>query len=102
MSSLSSYLNARTTFFTGRGWVFDRIGAWLQDPAAARVFLLTGGPGTGKTSIAARVAQMTLGEAPPAHAALGPDSFTFCHFCQGGVEATLSPVTFVRSLSEAP
>ena len=94
-------MSDRTEHFTGRQWVFDRIGAWLSDDAAAHVFLLTGGPGTGKTAIAARVAQMNLGDTPAAHPALGKDRFTYCHFCQAGVENTLSPVTFVQSLSQA-
>ena len=101
MTDLSSYLNGRTKSFSGRGWVFDRIGTWLDDPAGARVFLLTGRPGTGKTAIAARVAQMNAGEVPAAHPALARDRFAFAHFCQAGVESTLSPVSFVRSLSES-
>jgi len=38
--------------FTGRQWVFDRIGAWLADPKASRVFWITGSPGVGKTALA--------------------------------------------------
>jgi WD40 repeat protein len=41
------------TRFTGRQWVFDQIDAWLRDPAASRVFWITGAPGVGKTAIAA-------------------------------------------------
>jgi tetratricopeptide (TPR) repeat protein len=39
--------------FTGRSWVFSEIDRWLAEPMASRIFWLTGGPGTGKTSISA-------------------------------------------------
>jgi len=39
--------------FVGRQWLFDRIDFWLANPAAARIFWLVGGPGVGKTAIAA-------------------------------------------------
>ncbi len=101
MTALSSLLSDRTRHFTGREWVFDAVGAWISDNRGARVFLLTGGPGTGKTAIAARVAQMNSGDVPSAHPSLGTDAFAYCHFCQTGIESTLSPVTFVQSLSQA-
>jgi hypothetical protein len=101
MSALSPYVEERTRYFTGRQWVFSAIGGWLGSDTAARVFLLTGGPGTGKTAVAARVAQMSLREAEPAHPVLGKDGLSYFHFCQAGAEHTLSPVTFVQSLSQA-
>jgi hypothetical protein len=101
MTALSSLLTDRTRHFTGREWVFKAVGAWISDDRGARVFLLTGGPGTGKTAVAARLAQMTLGDVPPGHPSLGRNAFAYCHFCQAGVESTLSPVTFVQSLSQA-
>ncbi|HUL61708.1 MAG TPA: toll/interleukin-1 receptor domain-containing protein, partial [Methanocella sp.] len=39
--------------FTGRDWVFAAIDRWLADGDACRIFWITGGPGTGKTAIAA-------------------------------------------------
>jgi len=101
MNVSSAFLDERTRHFTGRQWVFDAIGAWLADNAGARVFLLTGGPGTGKTAIAARIAQMDAGAIAPAVPPLTPQSLTYAHFCQAGVEHTLSPITFVQALSEA-
>ena len=100
MSALSASVEERTRHFTGRQWVFQALGDWLDREAAARVFLLTGGPGTGKTALAARVAQMSLGLTDARHPALGKDSLSHFHFCEAGAEDTLSPVTFVRSLSE--
>ncbi len=101
MTVSSVYLDERTRHFSGRGWVFDAVNAWLSSETGSRVFLLTGGPGTGKSAIAARLAQMNLGQVAAPHPALGRDSLTYVHFCQTGVEDTLSPVTFVQSLSEA-
>src|SRR4029079_11091996 len=64
-------------------------------------FLLTGGPGTGKTAIAARIAQMDAGAIAPAVPPLTPQSLPYAHFSRAGVEHTLSPITFVQALSEA-
>lgn len=101
MTVTATDLAERTRYFTGRGWVFDAIATWLSNDAAPRIFLLTGGPGTGKSAIAARLAQMNLGEVAAPHPALGTNRLTYVHFCQAGREDTLSPVTFVQSLSEA-
>lgn len=86
--------------FVGREWVFQRIQDWLLGPS--RIFLLAGGPGTGKSAIAARLAQLSDGSvADPAHAELAKGWLTYSHFCQAGLEGTISPLTFVQSLSEA-
>jgi len=39
--------------FTGREWVFKAVDDWLREPAAQRMFWICGGPGSGKTAIAA-------------------------------------------------
>ena len=39
--------------FVGREWVFERIDVWLREPGGSRVFWIVGGPGVGKTAIAA-------------------------------------------------
>jgi AAA ATPase-like protein len=97
----ASFIDERTRHFTGRQWVFDAIDAWLSADVAPRVFLLTGGPGTGKTAIAARIAQMDAGTVVHAVPSLRAGSLAYAHFCQAGVEHTLSPLTFVHALSEA-
>jgi hypothetical protein len=58
----SDYIAERTLNFTGREWVFRAIHEWLSDPDGSRYFLLTGEPGSGKTSIAARLAQLSQSE----------------------------------------
>ncbi len=100
MPALSPTVEARTKHFTGRQWVFKALGDWLVRESAPRVFLLTGAPGTGKTALAARVAQMSLGLTDALHPALGKDGLSHFHFCEAGLEDTLTPVTFVQSLSQ--
>src|SRR5678815_783199 len=95
-------IRERTQQFSGREWVFDAVDAWLRNTDGERVFLLCGGPGTGKSAIAARLAQASIGEATlGAWPALQPGFLTYLHFCQAGSGTTLSPTTFVQSLSQA-
>ena len=61
----SGYIAERTRDFVGREWVFQAIDDWLGDSGGARVFLLTGEPGCGKTAIAARLVEFSQGEARP-------------------------------------
>ncbi len=98
----SGYIEEKTRDFAGRDWVFAEIGHWLADPDLSRLFLLTGGPGSGKTAVAARLAQMSLGQVPPnmlAH--LGKGQLAYFHFCQAQIDATVNPLRFVESLSTA-
>jgi hypothetical protein len=92
----------RTKDFTGREWVLAKIDEWLGNPNAPRIFLLTGGPGTGKTAISARLVQMSRGEIPAdGYPHLGKDSLAFYHFCQANSDATLNPLRFVEALSRS-
>jgi hypothetical protein len=102
-ADVDAYIKERTENFTGRHWVFKNVNDWLADSNDnRRIFLLTGGPGTGKTAIAARLVQLSDGilteESAPA---LGKGWLTYSQFCQAGSEGTLSPLMFVQSLSEA-
>lgn len=95
----STIVDRKSGGFVGRKWVFDRINTWLKGPS--RIFLLVGSPGTGKSAIAARLTQLsdaTLSDAQ--FPELRPGFLAYYHFCQAGQESTLSPLTFVRSLSE--
>jgi hypothetical protein len=94
-------IGERTRQFTGREWVFAAVDKWLSDPQGPQVFLLTGGPGTGKTAIAARMVQMSRGEVPSGWRTLSRGFLAYYHFCQSGLDSTLSPLTFVQSLSQA-
>ena len=94
----SDYIKDRTRDFSGREWVFSKINDWLQKKE--RFFLLTGRPGSGKTSLAARLVQMSLGEISSDNfPTLGRDSLTFFHFCQAQNDPTLIPQRFIEALS---
>ena len=103
----SPYIKGKTENFTGRGWVFQAINDWLSDPdklagsAGASIFLLTGVAGSGKSAVAARLAQMSDGTvAGVSYPKLKLDWLSYYHFCQAGLDSTLIPMTFVQSLSE--
>jgi hypothetical protein len=99
--NFAPYIQERTAGFTGRNWVFERINAWLDDPGVARFFLLTGEPGSGKTAIAARLAQFSTGQTnpPPGSARLGGEFLSAIHFCRAAASDWTDPRTFARSIS---
>jgi len=99
-SSYSDDIVDRTKDFTGREWVFQSIDDWLQSDAE-RVFLITGGPGIGKTALAARLVQMSLRDAnPEEYLSLGEGFLAFAHFCQAFNDPTLIPLRFIEDLSK--
>jgi WD40 repeat protein len=92
-------LAERTKDFTGRAWVFERLDAWVKGTGDGRAFLLTGGPGSGKSAIGARLAQMSAGEAPShPYPHLGPGAIAYAHFCRA-LDVSLDPLRFVEGLS---
>ena len=96
-----SFIAERTENFVGRGWVFDRVDAWLASGSGPRTFLLAGPPGSGKSAIAARLVQLSEGQVAGSWPCLRSGFLVHDHFCQAGLDSTLSPTTFVQSLSEA-
>jgi hypothetical protein len=79
-----AYLDERADSFVGRDWLFEHVRDFLAGPAG--IFLLRGDPGTGKTAVAARLAQASCGRSnsqsgPPA-AALG--AFDAAVVCRSG------------------
>jgi WD40 repeat protein len=72
--------------FSGREWVFTEIDRWLADPVASRVFWIQGGPGVGKTAIAAKIRTRYRQVAA-------------FHFCQHGIETKRNPRRIVLSIA---
>jgi len=99
MINHSDLIAERTKDFTGREWVFHKINAWLERDES-RVFLLTGGPGSGKSALAARLVQISQGEvAAEAWPHLSKGRLTFAHFCQAQNDRTINPLRFIEALS---
>ncbi|MEW6497857.1 MAG: AAA family ATPase, partial [Cyanobacteriota bacterium] len=93
----TDYIADRTTNFTGREWVFEAIQNWLADPKGERFFLLTGEPGSGKTAIAARLAQFAQGEA--SYPGFDGGFLHAVHFCSARDSVWTDPKEFVRSIA---
>ena len=72
--------------FTGREWLLNDLNAWLADSGASRVFWITGGPGAGKTALAAYLCH-TRSEA------------VAFHFCQYGHDDKSDPRRCLMSLA---
>ena len=95
------YINERTTHFTGRQWVFQRIDAWLADPVRPRFFLLVANPGSGKTALFAQLCQFSDGTVVPPDDLLylTPHFISASHFCSAQYSLWIDPLTFTRSLA---
>ena len=93
----SDYIVDRTKNFTGREWVFRAIHEWLSDPDGSRYFLLTGEPGSGKTSIAAQLTRISQGES--VYSKLVPGFLRAIHFCSVGRSNWNDPRNFARSIA---
>jgi hypothetical protein len=100
MIDFSNYIAERTQAFTGRRWVFEAINAWLDDDTS-RDFLLTGGPGSGKSAIAARLAQFAEGTAPPPPSCPHFQSgfLSAVHFCSARDQRWINPLAFAESIA---
>lgn len=100
--NFSAFITDRTRDFTGREWVFAEMDRWLAAEDAPRMFLLTGAPGSGKTAVAARLVQMSLGQvASDPCPRLGRDALAYFHFCQANSDATLNPLRFVEAVFDS-
>jgi WD40 repeat protein len=97
---LPANLAEHTSSFVGRDWVFERLDGFLSGPE--RTFLLTGGPGTGKSTLAARLVEMSRGDEPAegGFPHLGEGAITYAHFCRRGDLVSIDPLSFVKKLSE--
>lgn len=76
------YITEQARDFYGRAKVLTALNKWLVDEGP-RFFAIIGSPGSGKTAIAAQIAQFALGQvpAPPDSANLTPNFLSAIHFC---------------------
>ncbi len=97
---LSPDIQNLTKDFTGREWVFTEIDRWLTDKVAP-FFILKGEPGIGKSAIAARLVQFSLGtkQPPKSCSLIGPGFLACYHFCQARRADTIDPLNFARNIS---
>ena len=100
------FIEEQARGFWGRGHLFGELSTWLtaQGP---RFFAIIGGPGSGKTAIAARLAQFAMGSelAPNNAQSLQKDFLSALHFCSAfdlrwtGDRRWYQPHVFAESLS---
>ncbi|RPI24813.1 MAG: hypothetical protein EHM61_16070 [Acidobacteria bacterium] len=97
----ADYIEQRVAHFTGRDWVFQELDLWLANPASSRYYLLTGEPGSGKSAVAARLSQFSLGEVaqPDACRNLTPGFLRAVHFCSTTASNWIDPLYFARSIA---
>ena len=78
------YVDERAGAFVGREWVFAQVRSFLSGPPGT--FLLRGDPGTGKTAVAARLAQASCGRLGTADSLppVGERAISAGVFCRAG------------------
>jgi hypothetical protein len=76
------------------------IDAWLADRSGAKVFLLVGAPGSGKTVLTKQLQHMSRGgRTPQKYPKIGQGLWVVSHFCRASQPATLDPSGFATSVS---
>jgi hypothetical protein len=86
--------------FVGRDWLLDRVNAWLDEPSAEPILLLTGEPGSGKTTALRWLASGApevpdrSGAGTRLHAMV-----LYAHECVATDEQTLDARYFVQALA---
>src|SRR6266700_1397876 len=97
----ANYISEQTEDFTGREWVFQAVNDWLTTPGESRFLLLTGEPGSGKTAIASRLAQISQGSVAPSLSltSLTPHFLSALHFCSARDSRWIIPYVFAESLA---
>src|SRR5262245_33997902 len=86
--------------FTGRAWLLPKLLRWWEE-SGERIFLLTGGPGTGKSMILGWLAG--FGPEPVDSTAVGQltrlrKAIKAAHFCQAA-SRNITPQAFAQSIA---
>ena len=89
-----------TSQFSGREWLFNKIETWLLE-SSTHFTLITGDPGAGKSAAAAQIVRLaTQCEVPPTAWPRLAESLSVYHFCRDRDDTTLSPLRFVKGISQ--
>jgi hypothetical protein len=101
VSTFTDYVVDRTKDYTDREWIYQDIDGWLGKADGPPIYHLNGKPGSGKTAIAARLAQFAAREAePPAGLEhLAPQFLSAIHFCSTRTPAWTNPFEFTQSIA---
>ncbi len=98
---LPTRVAANIDLFTGRTWLLPEVLTWWEERTSERLFLLTGGPGTGKSMILAWLS----GFGPEPHDAVAAELLTrirtavkASHFCQAA-SRNITPQAFAESIA---
>lgn len=98
------------TGFIGRQWVFDHVDSWIT--SGAKIFVIVGPAGSGKSAIAARLVEVGAGDAREAQQYVESSQaceiegssplnawLTALHACSADDDVTRNPLRFVEAVS---
>lgn len=92
-----SLIADNTKDFSGRNWLFTQIKEWLSDPNGLRYLLITGKAGTGKSTIAARLWEISEGLIKDPHL---EKELSAIYVCSAREDESINPISFSKSLSK--
>jgi archaellum biogenesis ATPase FlaH len=98
INNFYSLISEKTKDFVGCDWLYPQIKYWLSDLNSSRYFLITGKAGTGKSSIAARLWEISEGKINDSN--LKKDFLSAIHVCVAREGKSTNPISFSNSLAE--
>jgi hypothetical protein len=101
LADFNAYIQQISLDFMARPVLSGAFKRWLQDANAPRICWITGGPGSGKTAIAAWLCQISKGTAPlPQDPNNLPSNFLQAYFfCSARDSAWIDPFSFTDTLA---
>jgi hypothetical protein len=101
LADFKAYIQQVSLDFMARPVLSGTFKRWLQDPEAPRFCWITGGPGSGKTAIAAWLCQISNGTVPlPQDQNNLPSNFLQAYFfCSARDSAWIDPFSFTDTLA---